>query len=101
MTSRKPKRLHKQARARRPRKDQIERMETHRRFLKSDRWEEWRKLETDQKKGVPPPQPQKPFPEDAKLISLISPEKLTVNGRLPTTGEASAFTTDGICHHAE
>lgn len=81
MTSKKPKRLHKQARDRKPRKDQIERMET-RRFLKSDRWEEWRKLETDQKKGVPPPQPQKPFPEDAKLISLISPEKLTV-GRMP------------------
>lgn len=31
---------------------------------------------------MPPPQPQKPFPEDAKLISLISPEKLTV-GRMP------------------
>jgi len=82
VTSKKPKRLHPQARARTPRKVQTEHMETHRRFLKSNRWEEWRKLETDQKKGVPPPPPQKLYPEDAKLIALVSPEQLTI-GKMP------------------
>jgi SagB-type dehydrogenase family enzyme len=82
VTSKKPKRLHKQAGDRKPRKDQTERIEIHRGFLKSDRWEEWRKLETDQKKGVPPPPPQKPYPEDAKLVSLVSPEQLTI-GKMP------------------
>lgn len=82
VTSKKPKRLHKQARDRKPRKVHTERIEIHREFLKSDRWEEWRKLETDQKKGVPPPPPQKPYPEDAKLVSLVSPEQLTT-GKMP------------------
>jgi SagB-type dehydrogenase family enzyme len=82
VTSKKPKLLHPQTRGRKPRRDQTESMEAHRRFLKSDRWDEWRKLETDQRKGVSPPQPQKPFPENAKLIPLVSPEKLTI-GRMP------------------
>jgi len=78
VTSIRPKRLHKQASARKPKKVQTESIETHRRSLKSNRWDEWEKLETDQKKGVPPPQPQKPFPKNGKLISLVSPEKLTI-----------------------
>jgi SagB-type dehydrogenase family enzyme len=57
-------------------------MEDGRSFLRSDRWGEWRKSETDQKKGVPSPPPEKPFPKDAKLISLVSCEDLTV-GRMP------------------
>lgn len=60
----------------------IELMETYRKFLKSDLWEEWRKLETDQKKGVPAPSPQKPYPEDAGLIDLVAPRDLTV-GKMP------------------
>lgn len=60
----------------------IELMETYRKFLKSDLWEEWRKLETDQRKGVPSPPPQKPYPKDAKLIELVAPEDLTV-GKMP------------------
>lgn len=60
----------------------IELMETYRRFLKSDLWEEWRKLETDQRRGVPSPPPQKPYPKDAKLIGLVSPEDLTI-GKMP------------------
>ena len=82
VTTNKPKRPHPQAHGRKPRKDHTKHMEIYRRFLKSDRWEEWRKLETDQRKGVPPPLPQKPYPEDAKLVSLVSPEKLTI-GRMP------------------
>ena len=57
-------------------------MEDYRKFLKSDRWEEWRKSETDQKKGVPVPPSQKSYPEGSKLITLVSPENLTV-GKMP------------------
>jgi SagB-type dehydrogenase family enzyme len=78
----KPKHIHPQTCGRKSRKDHTENSEMHREFLKSDRWDEWRKLETDQKKGVPPPPPQKPYPKDAKLISLVSPEQLTI-GKMP------------------
>jgi SagB-type dehydrogenase family enzyme len=60
----------------------MEAMEIYRTFLKSDRWEEWRRLETDQKKGVPPPSPQKPYPKDATLVDLVTPKDLTV-GKMP------------------
>jgi SagB-type dehydrogenase family enzyme len=78
----KPKHVHPRALDKKSKKDQTEHLEIHREFLKSDRWEELWKLKTDQQKGVPPPQPQKPFPEDAKFISLVSPKKLTI-GRMP------------------
>lgn len=61
---------------------ETESMENYRKFLKSDRWEEWRKIETDQKKGVPAPLPQKPYPKGARLITLFSPEDLTI-GKMP------------------
>jgi SagB-type dehydrogenase family enzyme len=57
-------------------------LENYRKFLKSDRWEEWRKSKTDQKKGVPAPPPQKPYPKRARLITLVSPEDFTV-GKMP------------------
>jgi SagB-type dehydrogenase family enzyme len=57
-------------------------METYRKFLKSDLWEEWRKIETDQRKGVPAPPPQKPYPKNARLIALVSPGDLAV-GKMP------------------
>ena len=57
-------------------------MEAGRKFLKSDRWEEWRKHETDQRKGVPAPPPQKSYPEGATLIDLVAPDDLTI-GRTP------------------
>ena len=63
-------------------REKTESMENYRKFLKSDRWEEWRKIETDQRKGVPAPPPQKPHPKGARLISLVSPEDLTV-GKMP------------------
>jgi SagB-type dehydrogenase family enzyme len=63
-------------------REKTESMENYRKFLKSDRWEEWRKIETDQRKGVPAPPPQKSHPKGARLISLISPEDLTV-GKMP------------------
>jgi SagB-type dehydrogenase family enzyme len=58
----------------------VETVKSYRRFLKSDRWEEWREGETDQRKGVPPPSPQKPYPADATLVELVAPGALTVGG---------------------
>jgi SagB-type dehydrogenase family enzyme len=57
-------------------------MKAGRRFLKSDRWEEWKKHDTDQRKGVPVPPPQKAYPEGATLIDLIAPDDLTI-GQMP------------------
>ncbi|MFC1921727.1 SagB/ThcOx family dehydrogenase [Chloroflexota bacterium] len=57
-------------------------METYRRFLKSDRWEDWKNYESDQKKGLSPPPRQKSYPEGATLIDLIAAEDLTV-GQMP------------------
>ena len=57
-------------------------METGRKFLKSDRWEEWKRSETDQRKGVSVPPPQKPYPEGATLIDLSTPDDLTI-GQMP------------------
>lgn len=51
-------------------------------FLRSDRWPEWRELDSDQKRGIAPPPPQKPVPADAQLFDLVAPEDLDV-GRMP------------------
>jgi SagB-type dehydrogenase family enzyme len=53
-------------------------MERYRQILKSDRWDEWEGLETDQDKQVPRPLLQKPYPKDATLIDLAPAESLTV-----------------------
>lgn len=60
----------------------MESMETYRKFLKADRWDEWAELDTDQRKQIPPPSPQKPYPKDATLIELVAPKDLTV-GKMP------------------
>jgi SagB-type dehydrogenase family enzyme len=64
------------------RRKNMESMETYRKFLKADRWDEWAELETDQRKKIPPPSPQKPSPKDATLIELVVPKDLTV-GKMP------------------
>jgi SagB-type dehydrogenase family enzyme len=51
--------------------------EEYRKFLKADIWEDRPGFLTDQEKGLPPPPPQKPYPEDAELIDLVAPEDLT------------------------
>ncbi len=56
----------------------MESMETARKFLRSDRWDEWAEMETDQKKKISPPPLQKPYPKDATLIDLVAPDDLTV-----------------------
>jgi SagB-type dehydrogenase family enzyme len=52
--------------------------EHDREFLKANIWREWEAIETDQKKQIPPPPAQKPFPQDATLIDLVKPEELKV-----------------------
>ena len=51
-------------------------------FLKADRWGEWENQITDQRKGIKPPVNQKPFPQGATLIDLVSPGNLTL-GQMP------------------
>lgn len=51
-------------------------------FLKADLWEEWEQQETDQRKGVPFPLSQKPYPADVILLGLVAPQDLTV-GQMP------------------
>jgi len=53
-----------------------------RQFLRSEGWREWSTLETDQKKKMPPLPVQKPYPADARLFDLVSPESLTL-GTMP------------------
>jgi SagB-type dehydrogenase family enzyme len=62
----------------------MESTESHRQFLKSEGWDEWTKAETDQRKGIAVPAPQKPFPQDAPLVDLVMPGDLTV-GQIPLT----------------
>lgn len=53
-------------------------MEIHREFLKSNLWEQWNESGTDQKRNIPIPPIQKPYPEDADLIDLIPADELTI-----------------------
>lgn len=57
-------------------------VEEYREFLKAIRSEVVGKIESDQKKGLPCPLAQKPYPEDAKIIDLVAPKDLTV-GTMP------------------
>jgi SagB-type dehydrogenase family enzyme len=56
----------------------MEFIDESRRFLRADLWEEFENWETDQKRGIPHPPPQEPYPEDARLIDLIAPEALDI-----------------------
>ena len=57
-------------------------LEPGRKFLKSDRWEELDQAGTDQRRKVPAPPVQKPYPDAAQLIDLPAPETLTL-GQMP------------------
>ena len=57
-------------------------IESYRKVIKADLWEEWDNLEKDQEKKIPPPAVQKPYPEDAALIELVPLENITV-GTMP------------------
>lgn len=51
-------------------------------FLKADLWREWERLESDQRKQIPPPPIEKPIPPDARQIALVAPEDFTL-GTMP------------------
>jgi len=57
-------------------------IETYRKFLKSDLWEKFGAMQTDQQKRLPAPPLQKPYPEGAPLLDLVAPADLTV-GAMP------------------
>lgn len=51
-------------------------------FLKGDLWEKWQELETDQRKGLPPPPPQTPHSDGAEVFALIPPSDMQT-GAMP------------------
>ena len=60
----------------------MEATEASRTFLRADLWEDWERLETDQRKHIARPPFQKPYLEDAALVDLIAPGELSV-GKMP------------------
>jgi SagB-type dehydrogenase family enzyme len=55
---------------------------THRELLKSGDWDAWEHMETDQRRGVPPPPLEKPCPEGADLVDLTPTADMTL-GAMP------------------
>jgi len=53
-------------------------MKANRDFLRCDHWQNFEDIETDQRLEIPRPDVQKPYPEDAELIELVAPDKLTI-----------------------
>ncbi|AKI97512.1 SagB/ThcOx family dehydrogenase [Kosmotoga pacifica] len=60
----------------------MDELKERREFLKSTLWAKRRDVQTDQKKGLPQPLPEKPYDEEIELINLVSPENFTV-GDMP------------------
>ena len=59
-------------------------IDDHREFLKGDLWGQWKELDRDQEKGIPPPPRQKPHADDAQLVDLPPAQDLDL-GSLPLT----------------
>jgi SagB-type dehydrogenase family enzyme len=57
-------------------------MHARRQFLKSDEWDTFETLGTDQQRGVPPPRFEKPSPPNAPQFDLVSPSEFT-SGTMP------------------
>jgi SagB-type dehydrogenase family enzyme len=62
----------------------MEPIAAQRALLKAGPWDEWLKSETDQRKGIPAPPPEKSHAEAAPLIDLVAPEDLAI-GQMPLT----------------
>ena len=60
----------------------MESIETNRDFLKASHWVRGEGRIPDQRKGLPALPPQKPYPSDANLIDLVSPEEFDL-GKMP------------------
>jgi SagB-type dehydrogenase family enzyme len=50
-----------------------------REFLKGTEWNQFQSFETDQQKGFPRPDVQKPYPADAALFDLVPPDKFKLD----------------------
>ena len=48
-------------------------------FLKGTEWNKFQEFETDQQKGLPRPDVQKPYSEDAVLFDLVSPDDFNLD----------------------
>jgi SagB-type dehydrogenase family enzyme len=57
-------------------------MESYREYLKNQTLPGMSEMETGQMKGLPLPPIQKPYPKDAQLVDLVSPEDFTL-GQMP------------------
>lgn len=56
--------------------------ENNRRFLRADGWDKWAEQPNGQKQGVPAPPIQKPCPDGATLVDLVSTDTFVV-GAMP------------------
>lgn len=54
----------------------------NRECLKAHAWKRWGELDTDQQRGLPPPDIEKPCPAGAFVVDLVAPEAFTV-GQMP------------------
>jgi SagB-type dehydrogenase family enzyme len=76
-------------------------LEIYRAFLRTDRWQELTQIQSDQRKGLPTPSPQKACPKEATRIELVPAEDVKV-GTLPVIeaiGRRKSrrrFTDDGL-----
>lgn len=50
----------------------------YRKVIKADLWAAWDSLELDQRKNIPPPEVQKPYPPEADLVDLVAVKDFTV-----------------------
>jgi SagB-type dehydrogenase family enzyme len=57
-------------------------MDDQYKWLKADEWTKLDQYTTDNQKGMPRPEVEKPIPSDAVLIDLVPPDKFTV-GKVP------------------
>lgn len=57
-------------------------LKPNREWIKANLWARWANLETGQKRGLPPPELQKPAPDGAPLIDLDDPASFTL-GQAP------------------
>lgn len=53
-------------------------MKGNRDFLRCDHWTNFDDFETDQDLEKPRPEVQKPYPAEAELVDLVTPDKLAI-----------------------
>lgn len=56
----------------------MESLEMYRNFLKAHWWDERERSITDMKRELSPPEPQKPYADNVKLIDLVRTERFTI-----------------------